>query len=262
MTVQGFSVLIDYKPRRVDVSALVAGAFGELLNLVPWGGLDLEAKPLALRGVQVRCRDVSGIFAAFQLHLTRCICGSAGRVASRRLAPPGWQQNSLNGLERASRSLIPATCAYGFAYGLLVSELLLPQGWDGLAAAALGEWLHDVSHRQAGKFVKGVAPINCVCRAAGAAARLLADPGSDPRLAAVRRAVDTPLTRQARRFDCSDLFISVSSWRLARPGQLTKPQTVPARELRRRTLREPATRQAPLPPFWVTDATPYKSLCT
>lgn len=52
-TVQGFSVLIDYRPRHVDVSALASGRLAELLNLVPWGGLDLDMRPLALRGVQV-----------------------------------------------------------------------------------------------------------------------------------------------------------------------------------------------------------------
>ncbi len=50
--VRSFSVLVDYKPRRVDVAALRDGSLLELVNLVPWGGVDVGLKGLRLAGVQ------------------------------------------------------------------------------------------------------------------------------------------------------------------------------------------------------------------
>jgi autophagy-related protein 2 len=49
--VRAFSVLVDYKPRRVDVAALREGSLAELVNLVPWGGVDLGLKGLRLAGL-------------------------------------------------------------------------------------------------------------------------------------------------------------------------------------------------------------------
>jgi len=49
---RGFSVLLDYRPRRVDVAALRDGSLVELLNLVPWGGIDISFKGLTLAGIQ------------------------------------------------------------------------------------------------------------------------------------------------------------------------------------------------------------------
>lgn len=49
--VRACGVLIDYRPRRVDVAALRDGSFAELLNLVPWGGVDLSLKALRLHGL-------------------------------------------------------------------------------------------------------------------------------------------------------------------------------------------------------------------
>jgi hypothetical protein len=42
---------VHYCPRRVDIGALRDGEFLELLNLVPWGGVDLSLKPLRFTGV-------------------------------------------------------------------------------------------------------------------------------------------------------------------------------------------------------------------
>lgn len=42
--VRASSLLIDYRPRHVDIGALCEGSFLQLLNLVPWGGLDLHLK--------------------------------------------------------------------------------------------------------------------------------------------------------------------------------------------------------------------------
>jgi hypothetical protein len=52
--VRASGLLIDYRPRRVDVAALREGSFAELLNLTPWGGVHVFLKPLRLSGVQVR----------------------------------------------------------------------------------------------------------------------------------------------------------------------------------------------------------------
>eukprot|EP00775_Hariotina_reticulata_P009269 gene9269-9434_t len=45
------SVSVDYCPRTVDIAALRDGDFLELLNLVPWGGVDLALKPLRFNGL-------------------------------------------------------------------------------------------------------------------------------------------------------------------------------------------------------------------
>ena len=45
-------MLLDYKPRRVDVGALRDGSLAELVNLVPWGGVDIGLKCLRLAGLQ------------------------------------------------------------------------------------------------------------------------------------------------------------------------------------------------------------------
>lgn len=52
MSLGGCALLLDYRPRRVDVGALLDGSLAELINLVPIGGLDLTLVPLRLRGVQ------------------------------------------------------------------------------------------------------------------------------------------------------------------------------------------------------------------
>jgi autophagy-related protein 2 len=51
VVIWGSGVCIDYRPRRIDVAALREGDFLELLNLVPWGGVDLSLKPLKFAGV-------------------------------------------------------------------------------------------------------------------------------------------------------------------------------------------------------------------
>lgn len=50
--IRGTAVMVDYRPRRVDIAALREGCFTELINLVPWGGVDLVLKPLRLSGVE------------------------------------------------------------------------------------------------------------------------------------------------------------------------------------------------------------------
>lgn len=51
VVVWGTGVCVHYCPRRVDIAALRDGDFLELLNLVPWGGVDLTLKPLRFTGV-------------------------------------------------------------------------------------------------------------------------------------------------------------------------------------------------------------------
>ena len=46
----GFSVMVDYWPRRLDLAALQAGALAEVLNLAPWGGVLLQLPPHRQRG--------------------------------------------------------------------------------------------------------------------------------------------------------------------------------------------------------------------
>ncbi|GIL88933.1 hypothetical protein Vretifemale_16845 [Volvox reticuliferus] len=99
--IRGFSVMLDYRPRRVDIGALAEGRLLELLNLVPLGGVDLVCKSLRLAGVQ---------------------------------------------------------------------------GWDGLGAAVLREWLNDIARTQAHKFITGLAPINAVVKVGSAVATLVSAP--------------------------------------------------------------------------------------
>jgi autophagy-related protein 2 len=51
VVIWGTGVCVHYCPRRVDIAALRDGDFLELLNLVPWGGVDLNLKPLRFTGV-------------------------------------------------------------------------------------------------------------------------------------------------------------------------------------------------------------------
>ncbi len=69
--VRGFSLLIDYRPRRVDIAALRDGAFGELLNLVPWGGVDLAFKPLRLSGIAGWDGIAGGAAKEWMHHISR-----------------------------------------------------------------------------------------------------------------------------------------------------------------------------------------------
>jgi autophagy-related protein 2 len=48
--VWGFSVMVDYWPRRLDLAALKAGNLAEVLNLAPWGNVLLQLRPLRLAG--------------------------------------------------------------------------------------------------------------------------------------------------------------------------------------------------------------------
>ena len=49
--IQPFSVVIDYQPRRLDAAALRAGSFVEVLNLVPWGGVQLDLPHVKASGL-------------------------------------------------------------------------------------------------------------------------------------------------------------------------------------------------------------------
>ncbi|KAK9805512.1 hypothetical protein WJX72_002557 [[Myrmecia] bisecta] len=49
--IRPFSVVVDYRPRHVDVAALRAGNLAEVLNLVPWGGVALDLPHVKLTGL-------------------------------------------------------------------------------------------------------------------------------------------------------------------------------------------------------------------
>ena len=53
--IQPFSVVIDYQPRRLDAAALRAGSFVEVLNLVPWGGVQLDLPHVKASGLHGWC---------------------------------------------------------------------------------------------------------------------------------------------------------------------------------------------------------------
>ncbi|KAA6418149.1 MAG: Autophagy-related 2 [Trebouxia sp. A1-2] len=50
--IQAFSIVIDYQPRRLDAAALRSGSFMEVLNLVPWGGVQLDLPHVKASGLQ------------------------------------------------------------------------------------------------------------------------------------------------------------------------------------------------------------------
>ncbi len=54
------SVELKYRAQRVDVAALSAGRLSELLNLVPWGGVNLDLVGLRLAGLQVGGQEGPG----------------------------------------------------------------------------------------------------------------------------------------------------------------------------------------------------------
>ncbi|KAL9275212.1 Autophagy-related protein [Drosera capensis] len=45
------TIRVDYQPTRVDLAALSRGKFVELVNLVPWKGVELELKPVQATGL-------------------------------------------------------------------------------------------------------------------------------------------------------------------------------------------------------------------
>ncbi|KAF8013693.1 hypothetical protein BT93_I1529 [Corymbia citriodora subsp. variegata] len=49
--IRPFSVRVDYIPQRVDLAALGGGKYVELVNLVPWKGIELHLKPVQAVGV-------------------------------------------------------------------------------------------------------------------------------------------------------------------------------------------------------------------
>ncbi|CAI6002050.1 unnamed protein product [Closterium sp. NIES-64] len=50
--IRAFSVLIDYVPRRLDLSALSAGNYAHLLNLISWKGVEIDFTKARVVGVQ------------------------------------------------------------------------------------------------------------------------------------------------------------------------------------------------------------------
>jgi len=50
--IQAFSIVIDYQPRHLDAAALRSGSFVEVLNLVPWGGVQLDLPRVKGSGLQ------------------------------------------------------------------------------------------------------------------------------------------------------------------------------------------------------------------
>jgi len=50
--IQAFIIVIDYQPRRLDAAALRSGSFVEVLNLVPWGGVQLDLPHVKASGLQ------------------------------------------------------------------------------------------------------------------------------------------------------------------------------------------------------------------
>ncbi|XP_030450461.2 autophagy-related protein 2 [Syzygium oleosum] len=49
--IKPFSVRVDYTPQHVDLAALGGGKYVELVNLVPWKGIELHLKPVQAVGV-------------------------------------------------------------------------------------------------------------------------------------------------------------------------------------------------------------------
>lgn len=49
--IRGLSVVVDYKPRRLDVAALRAGNLAEVLNVTAWSGVAVELPHVRLTGV-------------------------------------------------------------------------------------------------------------------------------------------------------------------------------------------------------------------
>ena len=50
--IQAFSLMVDYQPRSLDAAALRSGSFVEVLNLIPWGGVQLELPAVKASGLQ------------------------------------------------------------------------------------------------------------------------------------------------------------------------------------------------------------------
>ncbi|KAL3156294.1 hypothetical protein ABBQ32_012565 [Trebouxia sp. C0010 RCD-2024] len=95
--IHSFSVVIDYQPRRLDAAALTAGSFVEVLNLVPWGGVQLDlphVKATGLHGWPALGSAVANAYlqdiASSQVH--KFVVGVA---PVRSLCRVGWAAKQL-----------------------------------------------------------------------------------------------------------------------------------------------------------------------
>ena len=50
--IKGTQIVVDYKPRRLDVAALRAGNLGEVLNITAWSDVMVQLPHVTLTGVQ------------------------------------------------------------------------------------------------------------------------------------------------------------------------------------------------------------------
>lgn len=127
--IQAFSLMVDYQPRSLDAAALRSGSFVEVLNLIPWGGVQLELPVVKASGLQGW--DALG--------------SAVGNAYLEDIASS--QVNSLTFLLRCvvtvgcnTKQLVHRGCKN--------SSEDLDQGWDALGSALGSAYLEDMASAQ------------------------------------------------------------------------------------------------------------------
>lgn len=154
VVIWGTGVCVHYCPRRIDIAALRDGDFLELLNLVPWGGVDLTLKPLRLTGVvgwdglaAAAASEWLGYVAKTQAHKflagvapIRSVIQVSSAVAALLSGPAASLQKALGGAVTAAAAAGKAGAAamlqQGGGNGL--NGLTARQHWQNCVAAVAG----------------------------------------------------------------------------------------------------------------------------
>ncbi|CAI5507380.1 unnamed protein product [Closterium sp. Naga37s-1] len=109
--IRAFSILIDYVPRRLDLSALSAGNYAHLLNLISWKNKEIDFTKARVVGVQ----GWDGLGGALIAQWAEDIC--------RRQ------------LHRVVKAAGP-----GVEIDFTKARVVGVQGWDGLGGALISPW--------------------------------------------------------------------------------------------------------------------------
>ncbi|CAI5989180.1 unnamed protein product [Closterium sp. NIES-64] len=171
--IRAFSVLIDYVPRRLDLSALSAGNYAHLLNLISWKMDFTKARVVGVQGW--------GKLGGALLRRLKNNLITGGALMGQ------WMKDTASPLPPSARSLcvslgnkhrIPSpkqgveidsaearvVGVQGWDGGVEIdftkARVVGVQGWDGLGGALISQWAEDICRRQLHRVVKAAGPVS------------------------------------------------------------------------------------------------------
>ncbi|GMJ12773.1 PEROXISOME UNUSUAL POSITIONING 1, AUTOPHAGY 2 [Hibiscus trionum] len=128
-------VRVDYSPHHVDLAALKGGKYVELVNIVPWKGIDLELKHVHAVGVYgwgSVCETIIGEWlediSQNQIHKVLCglptipslvaVGAAAAKLVSLPLESYRKDQRVLKGMQRGTRAFLRSISVEAFGLGV------------------------------------------------------------------------------------------------------------------------------------------------